>query len=73
VYLLWGKQELSQEPLRMRGSIPGRNEEVRLQLVKNLRTDGTVGVDYIPQLIVTSESGGIHHIVLANMTEPEEL
>lgn len=59
--------------LRMKGSIPGTDEEIRLQLVKTMATDGTVEVDYMPQLIVTTEDGEVHHILLGNMTEPEQL
>ena len=43
--------------LRMKGTIPGTDDEIRLQLVKTLMADGTVGVDYMPQLIVTTASG----------------
>lgn len=59
--------------LRMKGKIPGTDEEIRLQLVKTMAADGTVGVDYMPQLIITTEDGVVHHILLGRMTEPEEL
>ncbi len=60
-------------PLKMKGKIPGSEEEIYMQLVKGSREGVTVGVDYIPQVILTSESGAIHHVLLTNMTEPEQL
>jgi hypothetical protein len=59
--------------LRMKGTVPGANEEIRLQLTKSVQPDGTPGVDYMPQLIVTAESGDIHHILLGVMVETEQL
>jgi hypothetical protein len=60
-------------PLMMKAKIPGQGEEVRLQLVKGTREGRTVHVDYIPQVILTTEAGETHHILLTNMTKPEEL
>jgi hypothetical protein len=60
-------------PLKMKGKIPGSEEEIYMQLVKGSREGITVGVDYIPQVILTAESGTVHHVLLTNMTEPEQL
>lgn len=60
-------------PLRMKGNIPGGDEEVHFQLVRSTGADGKLGIDYMPQIILTAESGELHHILLGNMREPEEL
>lgn len=58
--------------LKMKGNIPGQNEEVHYKLVKN-EGKGTVGVDYLSQLILRSETGDPHYILLENIKTAEEL
>jgi hypothetical protein len=60
-------------PLKMKGKIPGTDEEVHLQLVKGSRDGRTVSVDYLSQLILTSESGEIHHLLLTGITDADQL
>ncbi|HKB66712.1 MAG TPA: hypothetical protein VKC61_12725 [Pyrinomonadaceae bacterium] len=59
-------------PLRMKGNIPGGEEEVHFQLVRS-QEEGKLGIDYMAQMILTAESGETHHVLLENMKEPEEL
>ena len=54
--------------LEMRGKIPGSDKEVRLRLIK-----GTKHIEYLTQIIVTTESGEEHEITIPeDMTEPEK-
>jgi hypothetical protein len=57
-------------PLKMTGKIPGEEQEVRLRLVRGSLT----GIEYMPQLIVTTPSGETHFIIIpSDMTEPDQL
>lgn len=57
----------------MKGQLSEQDGEIHLQLVKGSRQGRLVGVDYIPQVILYAESGEIHHVLLTNMAEPEQL
>jgi hypothetical protein len=57
-------------PFEMRGKIPGQEVEVRLQLVRGSET----GIEYLPQLIIITESEQRYEIVIPDaMTEPDQL
>jgi hypothetical protein len=60
-------------PLKMKGQVSEQDGEIHLQLVKGSRQGRVVGVDYVPQVILYTESGEVHHVLLTNMNEPEQL
>lgn len=60
-------------PLKMKGKPSEQDGEIQLQLVKGSRDGRQVGIDYISQVILYAESGEVHHVLLTNMNEPEEL
>ncbi len=57
-------------PFEMRGRVPGQDFEVRLQLIRGSETT----IEYLPQLIINSESDETLEIIIPDdMTEPEQL
>ena len=55
--------------LQMTGKIPGQDREVRLQLIK-----GTKTIEYVPQVILITESGEQHYVPIPDdMTDPSQL
>ena len=60
-------------PLKMKGKILEQDGEVHLQMVKGSRQGRVVGVDYIPQIILHTESGQVHHVLLTDLDQPEQL
>ncbi len=57
----------------MKGKLSEQDGEVHLQLVKGSRQGRVLGVDYIPQIILYTESGKVHHVLLTQMEHPEDL